>query len=278
MSILDQIFDHKRLEVTDRRIKRPLALVRREAENAALPRDFISALRQLPAPALIAEIKHASPSRGLLRADFDPLRLAEMYQANGARAVSILTDERYFRGSLDDLRQVRSRFSTLPLLQKDFIFDPYQLYEARACGADAMLLIAAGIDLPCLADLYRLATELAMSSLIEVHSLAELERILPLEPALIGINNRDLHTFSVDVATTLAILPHVPTAITVVSESGIHSHAQAEELVRAGVYALLVGEAIITSPDPAAKVRELSAPIELPVAASSGITVDRYGV
>jgi indole-3-glycerol phosphate synthase len=258
ISILENIFAYKHEEVAARCAQKPLNQVRHEALAAPAALDFIAALRRLPAPALIAEIKRASPSKGLLMADFDPLRLASQYVSNAARAISILTDERYFQGSLDYLVQVRQQFPHMPLLRKDFLYDPYQVYEARAAGADALLLIAAGLEHAQLAELHALATELGMAALVEVHTLDELEQILPLQPQLVGVNNRDLHTFQVNLETTLQLRPHIPSSVTLVSESGIHSVADATRLQQAGVNAILVGEALVTAPDTAAKVRELS--------------------
>jgi indole-3-glycerol phosphate synthase len=258
MSILEKIFAHKRSEVAERQQVKPLQALRREAEDAQAALDFTAALRRPPAPALIAEIKRASPSRGLLIADFDPLRLANQYVANGARAISILTDEHYFQGSLDYLVRVRYRLPTVPLLRKDFIYDVYQVYEARAAGADAVLLIAAGLSTTQLAELQALINELGMAALVEVHTLSELEQVLPVKPTLIGVNNRDLHTFQVDLETTMQLRPFVPAEITLVAESGIHTAADAQKLGRAGVNAILVGEALITAADLAARVRELS--------------------
>jgi indole-3-glycerol phosphate synthase len=257
MSILENIFAHKRVEVKERQRIKPLHILRQEAQAAQAALDFIAALRRPPAPALIAEIKRASPSKGLLMADFDPLRLAAQYAANGARAISILTDEHYFQGSLDYLVQVRRQLPHMPLLRKDFLYDAYQVYEARAAGADAILLIAAGLATAQLSELQALANELGMAALVEVHTLDELEQVLPLRPKLVGVNNRDLHTFQVNLETTLQLRPHIPPDVTLVAESGIHSAADAARLGQAGVNAILVGEALVTAPDPAARVREL---------------------
>jgi indole-3-glycerol phosphate synthase len=213
---------------------------------------------------LIAEVKRRSPSRGLLSPDFDPLRLAGLYRQNGAAAVSVLTDERYFGGSLDDLRLVASALRTgvsrspVPVLRKDFIFHPYQLYEARAAGAAAVLLIAALLSPVQLCDLHALALELGLLPLVEVHREEELAGVLDCHPRLVGINNRDLHTFATDLATTYRLRPQVPADIAVVSESGIHTAQDIAQLTDAGVDAVLVGEAILSAPDPAAKVRELA--------------------
>jgi indole-3-glycerol phosphate synthase len=260
MSVLDEIFANTRLEVESRRRTRPLAQVCREAESAVPSLDFAAALRshRPGIPALIAEVKCASPSRGLLAHDFDPLRLARIYQENGASAISVLTDERYFKGHLDYLRQIAQISPRLPLLRKDFIFDPYQVYEARSAGADAVLLIAAHLDPSALRDLHVLIRELGMTPLVEVHSRAELDSVLPCQPVLIGVNNRDLRDFTVRLETTISLRPYVPAGVCLVAESGIHTPADIARLGSAGVDAILVGEALVTAPDVAAKVRELS--------------------
>ena len=262
MTILDDIFTHKAKEVARRKRQKPLEAIRDKAERAASPIGFVSALRASLAlhqmPALIAEVKKASPSKGLLATDFDPLRLASVYQQNGSTAISVLTDEHYFQGHLNDLREIAALQPRLPLLCKDFFFDPYQLYEARAVGADAILLIAAHLEESQLRDLYQLACELGMDSLVEVHSEKELEKAMRCDPVMVGINNRDLHSFTVSLETTLHLRSHVPQEVCVVAESGIHTPQDVQCLADAGVHAILVGEALVTAPDVAAKVRELS--------------------
>ncbi|MBE2198075.1 MAG: indole-3-glycerol phosphate synthase TrpC [Anaerolinea sp.] len=258
MSILDEIFAHKRIEVAARRQRIPLAEMRRLAETAAPPQNFLVALHQSQAqPALIAEVKKASPSKGLLAPHFNHLALAQSYRDNGAAAISILTDERYFQGHLDYLRDIAALEKRPPLLRKDFLADPYQLYEARAAGADAILLIAASLDAPQLRDLHALAGELGMTPLVEVHNEAELEVALTCDPVLLGVNNRDLHTFTVSLETTRRLRPFIPPAITVVAESGIHTPADVAALRGMGVHAMLIGEALVTAADTGAKVREL---------------------
>lgn len=213
-------------------------------------------------PALIAEIKFASPSRGVLLPAKDPQsaasRLGQVYQQNGAAALSVLTDERYFHGSLEYLQLLARQNDHLPLLRKDFLCDPYQVYESRAAGADAILLIAAGLQAECLADLHQLACELGMAALVEVHTLAELEAVLAIGARLVGINNRNLHTFVVNLQTTLELRPYVPAEIGLVAESGIHTRQDVLRLAEAGVDAILVGEALVSAPDIAAKTRELA--------------------
>lgn len=259
MSILDEIFAHKRLEVQRQQAEVPLAVVQARAAAAPAALDFIAALQDAPhKPALIAEVKHASPSRGILIADFDPLKLARTYQSNGAAALSVLTDEHYFKGSLDFLSQIAGLKPRLPLLRKDFIFDPYQVYEARAAGADALLLIAAMLEPPQLGELQALARQLGMAALIEVHSLDEIQTVLPYEPSLVGVNNRDLRDFSVSLETSLALRAHIPPDATMVAESGIHTPQDVSRLAQAGVDAILVGEALVTASDIGAAVRSLS--------------------
>ncbi|MEW5869563.1 MAG: indole-3-glycerol phosphate synthase TrpC [Chloroflexota bacterium] len=262
MSILDEIFAHTRQEVARRKLALPLAEVRQQAAAAEPSLDFAGALRTARsaagAPALIAEIKRASPSRGLLAPDFDPLRLAHIYRANGAAAISVLTEPRYFQGSLEILRQVRQAQPATPLLRKDFICDPYQLYEGRAAGADAVLLIVAGLEAALLRDLHTLSLELGLSPLVEVHNLAELELALACGAGLVGINNRDLGDFSVRLETSLELRSQAPAGVCLVAESGIHSRADVERLAQAGFDAILVGEALVTAADVAAQVRSLA--------------------
>lgn len=262
MTVLDTIFAHKRQEVELRKAIRPLVEVRTEAEDVDQTADFLAALRKRRAaqdlPALIAEIKKASPSKGLLSPDFDPLQLAQVYADNGAAAISVLTDERFFQGSLKYLRQVHASFPCMPLLCKDFIYDPYQVYEARAAGASAVLLIVAALEAGLLLDLHTLALEMDLTPLVEVHSLQELEVALACHPFLIGINNRDLRDFSVRLETTLVLRPCIPYGIGVVAESGIHSAADILRLGEAGIDAVLVGEALVTAGDVGVKVRQLA--------------------
>ena len=261
MTILDEIFAHKRIEVELRREALPLDEVRALAAGAEPALDFSTALRRRDGerPALIAEVKCASPSRGQIARNFDPLALARAYQANGASAISVLTDERYFKGSLEILQQIAGLRPRLPLLRKDFLLDPYQVYEARAAGADAVLLIAAHLALEQLAELHALAGELGMAALVEVHSPEDLEKALAAcRPGLVGINNRDLRDFSVNLETTLRLRPQVPPGICLVAESGIHTVEDVNRLAAAGVDAVLVGEALVAANDVAGKVRSLA--------------------
>jgi indole-3-glycerol phosphate synthase len=256
--ILDKILAHKHIEVVERRSAISIESLRDQAEQKSPTLDFVSALRLTThQPALIAECKKTSPSKGLLRADYDPAKLAMLYAANGAAAVSVLTDEFFFQGSLLDLATVRSA-STLPILRKDFVIDGYQVYEARAAGADAILLIVAALDLTRLKNFHALATDLGLSVLVEVHNESELETAMQVDPKMIGINNRNLHDFSVDLQTTARLRPSIPNNIVVVAESGLHSSADVECVAAMGVDAILVGEALITAQDIGTKVREMA--------------------
>lgn len=262
MNILDEIFSYKRAEIDLIQRKIPFDEVRRAAEAAPPALDFIGVLKARSAlwPALIAEIKHASPSRGVLVEDFDPIHLAQIYQGNGASAVSILTDEHYFQGSLENLRCVRQTLPDMPVLRKDFICDPYQVCEARAAGADAILLIAASLEPSLLNDLHQMANQLGMAALVEIHNQSEMDRALSCSPALVGINNRDLRDFTVRIETSLDLRPRIPAEICLVSESGIHSAQDVRRLACAGFNAILIGEALVTAHDITAKVRELAYP------------------
>jgi indole-3-glycerol phosphate synthase len=264
---LAEILAAKRMEIAglDR-----IAL-RRAAESAPARRDFTAAVRRRGrdgvAPRLIAELKRASPSKGLLAAGLDPLAAARVYAENGAAAISVLTDAKFFLGSLETLQAVRAQPEVgLPLLRKDFILDPAQVYEACAAGADALLLIAAALhEDALLADLHALALELGLAPLVEVHSAAEVERACRLTGLkLVGINNRDLATFQVSLETSERLRPLLPPGVAAVAESGIFSAADVARLAAAGFDAVLVGEALVTAPDMARKVRELSGRAEQP--------------
>jgi len=266
MSVLDEILAHKRAEIAQERREQSSAAVRAAAESMPRPLDFIAALRGAAGrPALIAEVKQKSPSRGVLAVGFDPLRLARLYRQNGAACVSVLTDERFFGGSLAHLRQIRDAEPTLPLLRKDFICDLYQVYQARAAGADAILLIVAALEAGLLRDLHALAAGLGMAVLVEIHTAAELEMALTCRPSLIGVNNRDLHFFSVDLATTERLARAIPAEICAIAESGIHGPADVARLAAiprpggaTGVDAILVGEALVAATDIAGQVRRLA--------------------
>jgi indole-3-glycerol phosphate synthase len=254
--ILDRILANKYLEVAQRRISTPIAPLRERALTQTPPRDFLGVLREAGRPALIAECKKASPSKGLLRPEYDPAELARTYAENGAAALSVLTDEKFFQGSLNDLSAAREA-AGLPVLRKDFIVDGYQIYEARAAGADAVLLIAAALRLDQLQELHDLIDELGMTALVEVHDEAEVETALKINPKLIGVNNRNLHDFSVDLHTTARVRQCIPAEIVLVAESGIHTAEDVAWVRAMGVDAILVGEALVTAGDVGAKVREL---------------------
>jgi indole-3-glycerol phosphate synthase len=255
-TILDEILAWKRIEVAKQKRAQPLSAVCDAALAAPPPRDLASALAA-PRVSLIAEIKRASPSRGLLHPDLDPAAQAAAYQAHGASAISVLTDERFFKGSLDDLTAVR-RAVRLPVLRKEFVIDPYQVYQARAAGADAVLLIAAALDDADLRSLYELIYELGMSALVEVHDEAELERTLAFDPRVLGINNRNLHTFEVSLDVTARLSERVPPGTLLVSESGIHTADDVARLAALGVHGILVGESLVCARDVGAKIRELT--------------------
>lgn len=255
--MLDRIITDKRDEVEQRKKHFPLAGLQETIARGQTPLDFAGALRG-DGTRLIAEVKRASPSRGLLCPEFDPVKLAKTYAANGAAAVSVLTEENYFQGSLDHLAAIRKEVA-LPLLRKDFIFDPYQVYESRAYGADALLLIVAILGQGQLGELLSLSRKLGMDCLVEVHNKAEVARALDSGAEVIGINNRDLKTFKVDIKTTRRLRPLIPEGCTVVSESGIRSGENVAELKGWGINAILVGETLVTAADIPSKMREITA-------------------
>lgn len=229
----------------------------RQSQRAGLTRDFLGSLRSSANPlALIAEVKKASPSKGLIRPDFHPQEIASAYQRGGADAISVLTDIPFFQGSPEYLTQIRSRVR-LPVFRKDFILDELQVYQSRAMGADALLLIAAILDKEQMRELYRLAHRLGMQVLIEVHNEAELEQALSLDPPLIGINNRNLHTFVTELSTTEKLMPLIPDRVLVVSESGISTPEHIAMLREVGAGAVLVGEHLMRQQDVEQAVRQL---------------------
>ena len=251
-NVLDRILAAKRAEVEQAKAFLPLPQIQRLAAAASAPRGFERALReriQRGQPAVIAEIKRASPSKGLIRADFDPARIAASYQAHGAACLSVLTDREFFGGSADDLRAARAAVA-IPVLRKDFIVDPYQVYEARAWGADCILLIMDAAADSTLLELAKLADELGMDVLVESHDAAQLDRALALPTALVGINNRDLKTLAIRLETTLELAPGVPEGRIVVAESGIASPEDVARLRTTNVSAYLVGSAFMSAPDP----------------------------
>jgi len=268
-AILDRIVADKRQRLERRRQEEPLAILRQKVGQAPPTRSLAQALRlrsgqalRGPSLGLIAEVKRASPSRGVLRADLDPKALARTYADSGAAAISVLTEEQHFQGSLDDLEAVRAALDGRgeprpPVLRKDFLFDAYHLYEARVYGADAVLLIAAILSPEPLAELLALAGTLGLECLVEVHDERELERALAADAQIIGINNRDLRTFEVDLALTERLRPLIPDDRVVVAESGVDTRADVERLRALGVHAVLIGEALVTAEDAAAKIGEL---------------------
>ncbi len=250
--ILDRILAVKAEEIAEAKKTLKAAAVRRQAEAAGKPRDFIGALRAKIAagkPAVIAEIKKASPSKGVLRERFDPAAIARSYARHGAACLSVLTDERFFQGRAEDLSAARAACD-LPALRKDFVIDPYQVYESRAMGADCILLIVAALELSQMRELEAVAASLGMAVLAEVHDRVELDLALELATALIGINNRDLHSFETRLETTLALAPRITAPRIAVSESGILSAEHAARLRQGGVQVFLVGEALMRADDP----------------------------
>ena len=259
--ILNKIVAVKREEVAAGLKKVSLAAMRADAESRVLTRDFVGAMRAKVAAgqaAVIAEIKKASPSKGVLRADFIPADIAQSYAEHGAACLSVLTDKQFFQGSVDYLKQARASCA-LPVLRKDFMIDPYQVYEARVMGADCILLIAACLDDAQMADLEAIARSLDMAVLVEVHDRPELERALRLKTPLVGINNRNLRTFEVSLDTTLGMLADVPADRLLVTESGILGPADVQRMREAQVHAFLVGEAFMRAKDPGEALAHLFA-------------------
>jgi len=259
--ILEKILATKRREVEAARAAVPLPALEKAAREASPPRGFAAAIRSRVAagkPAVIAEIKRASPSRGLIRADFDPARIAASYAANGAACLSVLTDREYFGGSREDLQAARAACA-LPVIRKDFIVDPYQVVEARAWGADCILLIMDAAPDARLAELENLAQSLGMDVLVESHDAGQLERALGLATPLIGVNNRDLRTFEIHLETTLELVGRVPAGRILVTESGIATPEDVERLRKMKVGAYLVGSAFMAADDPGKELSRLFA-------------------
>lgn len=257
--ILDKIVAVKREEVAAASAKKPLALVRADAESRVLTRDFVGAMRAKIAAgqaAVIAEIKKASPSKGVLRADFIPADIAQTYAEHGAACLSVLTDKQFFQGQVDYLKQARAS-CPLPVLRKDFMVDPWQVAEARAIGADAVLIIVAALDDGMMAEIEAAALERGMDVLVEVHNEAEMERASRLKSRLIGVNNRDLKRFVTDLATSERLAPLAPEGTLLVSESGINSNADLVRLEASGIRTFLVGESLMRQDDVAAATKGL---------------------
>lgn len=259
--ILNKIIATKVVEVAAAKAKLSLAEVQAAAKSASAPRDFVGSIRaKITAnqSAVIAEIKKASPSKGIIREDFRPAEIAKSYEQGGAACLSVLTDVEYFQGSPEYLKQARAACS-LPVLRKDFMIDPYQVYEARAMGADCILLIAAALDLTTMRALEKIAHELGMAVLVEVHNGAELDLALQLETPLLGINNRNLRTFEVTLDTTLGLLARIPQNKIVVTESGIFTAEDVALMRKNNVHTFLVGEAFMRQPEPGVELAKVFA-------------------
>ncbi|WP_321365801.1 indole-3-glycerol phosphate synthase TrpC [uncultured Desulfuromusa sp.] len=256
--ILDRILQTKRVEIAADQIRQPLVELKKKIAGADQVRGFARQLRHVSqtGTAIIAEVKKGSPSKGIIRKDFDPVAIARSYERGGASCLSVLTDYEYFYGSLEYLGLIRAQVD-LPLLRKDFIVDPYQIYQARAAGADAVLLIAAALDDGCLQELAELAKELQLDTLLEVHNSDELKRALQLPVDLIGINNRNLQNFETDLKVTEDLAAKIPRQQVAVAESGIHGRADIERLQQSGAGAFLIGESLMREADIEAKLRSL---------------------
>ena len=257
--ILNRILQRKSEEIAACRQQVSVDQLQQEVQTASPPRGFINALRDKQAnglSAVIAEIKKASPSKGVIREDFDPVQIAESYANGGAACISVLTDRDFFQGHDDYLLAARNA-CLLPVIRKDFIIDSYQVYEARKLGADCILLIVAALEDRVLKDLYRLSSDLGMDTLVEVHNQRELERAMRLDLEILGINNRDLHTFETSLATTLDLIYRLPESCLVVTESGIHSNEDVRLMRDHGVNSFLVGEAFMRAEDPGAELKAL---------------------
>jgi len=255
-TILDQIIEQKHREISASRYQISLEDLERQLVDAPAPRGFLRALKSASAPALIAEVKKASPSAGLIRPNFDPVLIAREYQSSGAACLSILTDEKFFQGHLDYLRQVRKSVS-IPVMRKEFIIDRYQIAEARLAGADCVLLIAECLDDTLMQDLYNYAQQLGMDVLIELYDLPNVSRVLATGTELLGINNRDLRTFRTSLEHTFLVKQQVPNSVLLVSESGIATNSDIQRLRAGGIGAVLVGESLMRQPDISMAVRQL---------------------
>ena len=253
--ILDKIISVKKDEVAHLKQTRPLRELKAVLQDLPPVRDLRKAVSGNEC-AIIAEVKRRSPSRGILREDFDPIKIASIYEKNGAAAVSVLTDKQFFGGDEKYLGDIKKNVR-LPLLRKDFIIDAYQIYETRSLSGDALLLIACLLEEDQLSEYIHLAESLGLSALVEIHSRGELDKALAAEACIIGINNRDLKTFSTDLKTSLDVVPHIPTDKIVISESGIHTRRDIEALMKAGIHAFLIGETLMLSDNIGKKLREL---------------------
>ena len=254
--ILDDILAQTRQAVARARGQRPLAQLEEQLASAPPVRDFCAALRGMSGPACIAEFKRRSPSKGWIKQDADPVVVASAYQAAGAAAISVLTDGPFFGGSLDDLRRVSATVD-IPVLRKDFIIDPYQVAEARAAGADAVLLIVAALRQEDLVGLLAEVRHLGMEALVETHDRAEVERALAADARMIGVNHRDLRTFQMDMSLASSMRPFIPSSRLLVAESGIRTAADVRRMQAAGIDAVLVGEGLMCEPEPGSALRKL---------------------
>lgn len=257
--ILQKIVEVKKQEVAQALARKPLAAMRQDAESRVLTRDFLGALRGKIAAgraAVIAEVKKASPSKGVLRPDFEPADIAQSYAEHGAACLSVLTDRQFFQGSVDYLKQARASCD-LPVLRKDFLVDPWQVAESRRIGADAILIIVAALDDGAMAEIEAAAIEQGIDALVEVHDAAELDRALRLRSRLIGVNNRNLKDFTVDLENTYELVRRAPPGCTFVAESGLSTRADLEAMAAHGVHCFLIGEALMRQPDVEAATREL---------------------
>ena len=254
--ILDEIVENKKAEVESSKRAFPLEVLQEKLKDALPERNFFDAINPNGRLKIISEIKHASPSKGIFRDDFDPVEIAKSYSKGGASAISVLTDEKYFKGKLSYLKSIRENVDT-PLLRKDFIVDPYQVYEARFYGADALLLIVAALDQLSLSRLLELTHSLNMNAIVEVHDAEELERALDAGARIIGINNRDLRTFNVDLNVSVNLSRKIPEGKIVIAESGIGSIDDIDNLRAQGVHVFLIGETFMKAPDPGEKLKEL---------------------
>ena len=255
-SILEKIVNHKLTEIAAAKAARPLEDVAAAADNAAAPRNFLAALQNATGIGLIAEVKKASPSKGIIRADFDPVAIAQIYAESGASCISVLTDENFFQGHLDYLTAIKQQVK-IPLLRKDFIIDEYQVFEARAAGADAVLLIAECLEADQLIGLHKRIRALGMTPLVELYDEQNVEKVMAADPVLVGVNNRDLNTFEVDLSHSVKVKQLLPESVTFVSESGIYSRSDVEMLEKSGVDAMLVGESLMRADDIGAAVKTL---------------------
>jgi len=254
--ILDEIIENKKAEIESSKRASPLEVLQEKLKDALPARNFFDAIKPNGQLKIISEIKHASPSKGIFREDFDPIEIARSYSKAGASAISVLTDEKYFKGKLSYLKSIRENVDT-PLLRKDFIVDPYQVYEARIYGADALLLIVAALDQASLTGLLELTHSLRMNAIVEVHDAEELERALDAGARIIGINNRDLRTFNVDLNVSVNLSRKIPEGKIVIAESGIGSIEDIDNLRAQGVHVFLIGETFMKAPDPGEKLKEL---------------------